>query len=105
MIEIRYHHLMCIPRFIGEGYSEEFCENMQRVKDNIASNSYILVDSCDSVCSACPNNIDGICVDEKKVSRYDTAVKKALKKGEVPAPSKICADCKWYGICKKITAV
>ena len=32
MIKIRYHHLMCIPRYRGEGYSAEFCDNLQKIK-------------------------------------------------------------------------
>lgn len=44
MIKIRYHHLMCIPRYKGKGYSLEFCKNMERVKASLKNNNYILVD-------------------------------------------------------------
>lgn len=101
-IKIRYHHLMCIPRYIGEGYSEAFCKNLEKIKNNLKNNNYILVDCCDDVCTYCPNNIDGKCKDEDKVSRYDEAVKEKIIKGEKPEPKDICKDCCWLYICKNI---
>lgn len=99
-MKIRYHHLMCIPRYVGNGYSTEFCRNMERVKAAIEHNSYELTNGCDEICKCCPNNKDGICLDESKVKRYDEAVKDALKKEQPLLPERICSDCKWYYICK-----
>ena len=101
-IKIRYHHLMCIPRYIGKGYSDEFCENLKKIKDNLKNNNYILVDSCDDVCTCCPNNIDGKCKDENKVSKYDKLVKERLAQGEKLNPKEICKDCCWLYICENI---
>ena len=101
-IKIRYHHLMCIPRYKGNGYSEKFCENLERVKHNLKNNNYVLVDDCDDICSCCPNNIDGKCTDENKVKKYDKLVKEKLIKGEKLEPKNICDDCCWFYICKDI---
>lgn len=101
-MKIRYHHLMCIPRFRGEGYSESFCENMQKLKALINTESYELVENCDDVCAYCPNNIGGICKDSDKVRQYDHKVKTAIEQGKTPEPKDICSDCKWYCICSKL---
>ena len=93
---------MCIPRYKGEGYSAEFCKNLQRVKESLKDNTYVLVDCCDDVCLFCPNNNNGVCNAEEKVSRYDTLVKEKLEKKEVLLPEEICSDCCWFGICQKI---
>lgn len=102
MIKLRYHHLMCVPRFSGKGYSSEFCNNMQKIKESMQFSEFTLVEECDDICAACPNNIGGICREESTVSRYDKMVKDALERGEAPQPEKICCDCVWYGICKNI---
>lgn len=100
MIKIRYHHLMCIPRYKGEGYSSEFCENMESVKASFNDNNYTLVDSCDDICRFCPNNKSGYCIDEDKVRKYDLLVKEKLSRKELPIPKDICSDCCWFDICK-----
>lgn len=92
---------MCIPRFIGEGYSKEFCKNMQKIKSQIAAENYELVDECDDLCAFCPNNINGICKDNNKVSQYDIKVRETLEKGGKPFPKDICTDCRWYYICSE----
>lgn len=102
MIKLRYHHLMCIPRYRGNGYSEEFCENLNRIKKELKNNHYTLVEECDDVCLSCPNNINGKCRDEEKVSRYDRMVKSALENNRAPLPKDICSDCSWFYICKNI---
>lgn len=100
MMIIRYHHLMCIPRYKGEGYSSEFCENLERVKASLKDNNYILIDSCDDICRFCPNNINGRCADDEKVKKYDLLVKEKLSKNEALFPKDICSDCCWFDICK-----
>lgn len=101
-IKIRYHHLMCIPRYKDEGYSKAFCDNLAKIKAELSSNDFILVDTCDDVCKFCPNNKNAVCADNEKVSRYDALVKEKMSKGEVPLPKEICSDCCWYDICSEI---
>lgn len=96
---------MCIPRFENKGYSTDFCRNMQKIKELIKTEKYELTDKCDDICACCANSINGICKDEKKVARYDAAVKKALESGIKPLPENICTDCKWYYICSKYSDI
>ena len=101
-IKIRYHHLMCIPRYEGKGYSDVFCRNLEKIKNSLKNNNYVLVDDCDDICICCPKNIDGKCTDEDKVRRYDKLVKEKLIKGEKIEHKHICYDCCWFYICKNI---
>ena len=99
MLRLRAHHLNCIPRFNGSGYSEEFCKHMQEIKERFLNGEkYEIVDGADDVCRFCPNLIDGVCKDNEKVMRFDSLTVQLGTKDI----SKICADCKWYYICKKI---
>lgn len=98
MLRIRPHHLNCIPRFEGRGYSEEFCANMKKIQQRIKNGeAYCLVSGADDVCAFCPNLINGVCTDEEKVSRYDRLTLQN-KNSDI---AEICADCKWYYICSE----
>ncbi len=99
-MELRYHHALCLPRFEGKGYSDDFCTNMQKIKDCYKNEEVTFVEHCDEVCSHCPNNINGKCKDEEKVKKYDAKVKELMQRGTTLKPSIVCNDCKWYYICK-----
>lgn len=99
-MEIRYHHLLCLPRFEGKGYSADFCKNMANVKKRYNNEKITLVERCDEICSHCPNNKGGKCKEEEKVKSYDKTVKKLISLGVKPTPNDVCSDCKWYYICK-----
>ena len=99
MIKIRYHHLMCIPRYRGNGYSKEFCKNMERIKESLKNNNYMLVDCCDDICRVCPNHINGKCADDEKVKKYDALVQDKLSRNEKLLPKEICSNCCWFDIC------
>lgn len=101
-MKLRYHHLMCIPRFRGEGYSKEFCDNLKSIKSAFDSGDIEFVCGCDEVCRCCPNNIEGICCDDEKTDRYDRLVKECIDAGKKPHPEDICCDCRWYNICRDI---
>jgi hypothetical protein len=55
---LRGHHLICLNFFRGEGYSEEFIENLYAVikKENIE-----IVTGADDVCRKCPYLKEGKC--------------------------------------------
>lgn len=99
-MKIRYHHLLCIPRFEGKGYSDDFCRKLAEISKDFNRAEYELVESCDDLCEVCPNNINGVCRDSEKVDRYDKAVRKSVEAGIIPLPHEICSDCSWYYICK-----
>ena len=99
MLRLRAHHLNCIPRFGGRGYSKEFCKNMQAVQERFLNGeAYEIVQGADDVCAFCPNLVHGECTNNEKVSRFDKLTS-ALGTKDI---SKICADCEWFCICKKI---
>lgn len=65
--------------FVGKGYSKEFTENMTCVIKALESGEYlVLTNGADDICRACPYNTNGICKDEEKVNRYDSAAKNVL---------------------------
>lgn len=119
---IRPHHGMCIYFFRGNGYSPEFTAHMKEMIEIFKENPKVkLVLHADEICSACPNDENGICKTEEKVLRYDNGVlhaahleegmeldvqeffrivdKEVIQTGE---RKKICGDCQWNFICEGI---
>lgn len=123
---IRPHHGMCFAFFRGEGYSDAFTENMQRIKDELEKNpEVLLLCGADDVCAGCPNNLSGKCTDPEtgkssgKAEHYDRQVlahcglkegskicwkdfaaavqHKILNAGKREA---ICGDCQWSRLCR-----
>ncbi|MCI8316916.1 MAG: DUF1284 domain-containing protein [Lachnospiraceae bacterium] len=56
-MELRAHHLLCIPMYQGHGYSEEFCAHMTEVIERIKTTEEEIrpLASPDEVCTHCPN--------------------------------------------------
>ena len=116
---IRPHHGMCLAFFIGNGYSGGFTAHMQEMLDLFMEGADVcLTVKTDEICSACPNNSQGICEAAEKVKRYDDAVlaECGLKEGQELAflefteavqkkiiqngkRLEICGDCQWNRIC------
>lgn len=122
MIYLRPHHSLCIQFFIGKGYSADFVNKLTDLKEFLDKNNpeICISDGCDSICSFCPNNINGICRTEDKVSSIDENCRNAMalstgseimwKTLRDMAYSKlismnlipeICGDCQWKEICIK----
>lgn len=115
---LRYHHLLCLPRFVGEGYSDSFCANMAKVKAWLLASpgpllspdgswnleGLHLVEGPDMVCAACPNLVDGVCSSQEKVARYDAAVRHHVQQGRLPLLQDVCRDCSWFELCRSIEA-
>lgn len=119
---IRPHHGMCIYYFRGNGYSPEFTVHMKEMIEIFKENPKVkLVLHADEICSACPNDHDGICETNEKVLRYDNGVldTTGLKEGMVlevqeffaavqekvirsGVRGKICGDCQWNYICEAL---
>lgn len=66
---LRIHHLLCIPLFEGEGYSDGFIRNMAGIIRMLEANAdqlLVAVDGPDIICKGCPNlEEDGICADSR----------------------------------------
>ena len=97
---IRPHHGMCLAFFIGNGYSNEFTAHMQEMLDLFTKGADVcLTVKADEICSACPNNCEGVCEAAEKVKRYDNEVlvECGLKEGQklashsMPYRTKVCS--------------
>lgn len=116
---LRPHHGMCLAYFVGHGYSDGFTAHMAATLASLTPDTPIrLTVNTDTVCTACPNNLGGVCEKPDRVAAYDRAVLdlcglwdgQVLPFGDLTArvqenilspglrPS-ICGDCRWNGIC------
>ncbi len=117
---LRPHHLLCMRFFEGRGYDARFVENMYELLRELEAGepAITLVDGCDAVCAACPENREGRCANFDKVRRIDRRALDAmgldfgdtksrreldeLVQSAVIAPGKlkdVCGDCEWLYIC------
>jgi len=61
---LRGHHLVCLQFYRGQGYSEAFVANLERVQRSTAETPALIVSGGDDVCAACPGlGADGSCND------------------------------------------
>lgn len=85
-MKIRAHHLLCIPRFYGGGYTKEFGSNLKeicmKIRHNPAANIKVIIE-CDDICEKCLYKKDDVCKKTPKLNewilRKDTAVLDKLK--------------------------
>lgn len=123
IILIRPHHGLCSQFFAGNGYSDEFVENMTNVLDKLNSQNLKVrfVEHCDDICSCCPKNTGGMCENEEDVMQHDSkcmeeygykvgdeirwkdlrekVVSKIKAENKLPS---VCQGCSWGSICKNI---
>ena len=117
---LRPHHGMCLAYFEGSGYSEGFTRHMQDVLELLENGRKVkLTVAVDEVCSACPNNVEGVCKDCVLVENYDRSVLRlcGLSEGQeldfyefarlvqehvisCGRRADICGECQWDGICR-----
>ncbi len=55
MPRLRGHHLICLHFFDGEGYSEDFVENLRAVLNAAEDNDVEVITGADDVCGKCPH--------------------------------------------------
>ena len=61
---LRGHHLICLQFYRGQGYSDSFVANLDRVQRSAAETPALIVSGGDDVCAACPGlGSDGSCHD------------------------------------------
>lgn len=122
MLFLRGHHLICLHFFDGEGYNQEFIENLGRVLMRAKEEAIEISPGADNVCMACPSLKDSLCqykVGAEEEIRYldDTALALInLSPGEkiwwrelkelVPTifsqwSRKICSECGWLATCSR----
>ncbi len=61
-MELRAHHLICMPMYSGHGYSGTFCEHMSRTIEKIRTTDEPIrvLASPDEVCICCPNLLPAV---------------------------------------------
>lgn len=68
MIRLRGHHLICLHFLRGEGYSQEFVENLKDVVRRATEGKEIeVVEGADDICRACPKLQEEKCTAEPGV--------------------------------------
>ncbi|MFH1364070.1 MAG: DUF1284 domain-containing protein [Candidatus Aenigmatarchaeota archaeon] len=75
-MELRPHHLVCLPRYYRGGYDKRSSENNRRICNHIRTkptSKFKLIMGCDDVCSKCPHMKDGLC---RKTSEINKWIKK-----------------------------
>ncbi|MEJ8737996.1 DUF1284 domain-containing protein [Erysipelotrichaceae bacterium HCN-30851] len=121
-MKLRPHHILCIQKFIGKGYNEDFTLHMNAIVSKLIDNPKVqitITHGCDDICERCPNNINELCTSFDKVARLDTSVlmicnfdygqtvswiKLANKARrcifETNRFNNICHECEWNEICR-----
>lgn len=119
-LHLRPHHLLCLPTFVGRGYSEEFVKNMTLVKRQLTTNTrtpITLVSGADDLCAHCPSCVDGQCTSEKP-ALFDKLVRDKLGQNSsstligIPESLRItedliaacCPGCEWRELCSSTLA-
>ena len=120
---LRPHHLLCMQKFTGHGYSPAFTAHMTALLRALQAHpetAVTLVCGCDDLCKACPHDRNGVCESAEKVARFDAGTLRAagLSAGSSadwasltrPARERIllteefheiCACCEWYPLCRR----
>lgn len=121
-VRLRPHHGLCMAYFAGEGYSPSFSRHMGEVLEALLAGGTVrLCCAVDEVCSACPENRDGLCRKPDQTARYDRAVLRlcglregmtlpfaaftALVQARIIAPGlreSVCGGCRWDGLCRSV---
>lgn len=121
-MNLRPHHALCIQKFTGHGYDENFTAHMTAVVSELAKNpltQITVTKGCDELCGMCPNNVSGVCTSLDKVNSMDSAVleicgidygeniqwtdlagsarERIFKTDEF---NRVCSSCQWLGLCK-----
>ncbi len=117
---LRGHHLICLQFYRGEGYSDTFVENLERVVSRAKEEGILIVEGADDVCKHCPYLIDGKCNykenAEEEIKYLDVLALTLLglssgrtaswKEIEEKLPdvleewiSQACEGCEWRSVC------
>lgn len=125
-IRFRPHHFLCALGYRGEGYSDRFTRNMDRLvrlrlrAPGGDAQDIEVVDTADAICAPCPHRRGRMCESEDRITALDARHAKALglrpgdrlswgeaqeriRKRVAPGDlSHVCAGCQWlqYGLCE-----
>ncbi len=122
--QLRGHHLICLQFYRGQGYSDDFVANLDRVQKSAAETPALIVSGPDDVCAACPGlGADGTCqhpdtgeaealrIDALALQLLDAAIGETLSLSEAHARlsgdaaavgrwrAESCGSCLWENAC------
>lgn len=119
-MKLRPHHLLCIQKFTGHGYSPAFTAHMTALTASLRQSpeqTVTLVSGADVLCAACPHLLNGVCASAEKVSAMDAAVREIVgetegtwafladkARAEILRTEQfhhICGNCEWYALCRR----
>lgn len=123
MLKFRGHHLICLHFFQGEGYSEEYVENLRNVLERADKKEEIeVVEGPDDICRACPSlkedrcnhkngadleisNLDNIAIKFLGVAKGEKVIWSNIKNKIKLAPKEwlaaFCEGCDWENVCNR----
>jgi hypothetical protein len=119
MLNIRAHHLLCIPRYYSGGYNQVFAEQHKKVCMSIRKNpnqKIRILRKLDDLCARCPHNGGKVCAKKPDSNEHvmwlDSQVLRALNLKEnsvhtakdafnlsmskIPSVKILCKDCVTY---------
>ncbi len=121
MVGLRGHHLICLHFFNGEGYNEEFINNLKSTLRSAAADGIKVTSGVDDICGSCPYQKDTYCrhtdnADNEICAMDRTALKllhvspgdrvtwedilRALPKIFPEWYHSNCTECDWKGACE-----
>jgi len=118
-LNLRAHHLLCIPRYYSGGYSKVFAKQHKKICMSIRANPGLkikIVKKCDDLCGKCPSMKDNVCTmkndSNKNILQRDSKVLKLLNLKEnsvhiakeifnlsmnkIPSVKAVCVKCDPY---------
>lgn len=121
-IKLRGHHLICLHFFRGEGYNQEFADNLLTILARVeAGEEAEVVYGHDDICRVCPHLKGSLCAygeeAEKEIREMDMTALKMLGlqagnkvdwrdiREKIPGifgdwSGKYCFVCDWMPVCK-----
>ncbi|MFJ5717589.1 DUF1284 domain-containing protein [Neobacillus sp. NPDC093127] len=123
MFKLRGHHLFCLLRYRGMGYSQEYVENMTRMHQILRNNPKMLIQLVkgpDQLCEKYPNSGEYHCQNDQiyerdavildkmnlkigQILKWDD-IESRIRKHVVPSDIQVvCEACSWrsYGVCEE----
>ncbi len=119
-MNLRPHHALCIQKFTGHGYNEDFTSHMTALVGLLSrepDTEITLVHGCDELCVRCPYNLEGRCSSYDKVENMDRLTLELTGLNDIHSLSwdtlakqasrillsrdffAVCGDCQWFDLC------
>ena len=122
MMTLRGHHLVCLFFFNGEGYTQEYTDNLRAAVKRAEGGGVEVVSGADIICIKCPHLRENRCcyesnaeeaiegMDRKALDLLEVASGQSISWSELKAKltaifpewyKSFCSDCDWLRVCRK----